>query len=1164
MEGLEDRVVPSPVPLPYTPAQIRAAYGVDGITFGNTRGDGSGQTIAIVDAFNDPRIQYDLQAFDQQYKLPTPNFQVFNQYGNNITLENLDLSGNPGPDPIPANAPTGDPLGGWGSEISMDVEWAHAIAPGAAIDLIECNSDATPDGQISPDLYAGVAIAAGLLNVSVVSCSFGASQTTTESMHDPVFTTPAGHPGVTFVVGAGDSGSPGLYPGSSPNVVSVGGTNLVINDDGSHSESAWGFDEAGIHQAGGGGISPYEPAPAYQAGYQATGMRTTPDVAFDASPATYVAVVDSYDNPGNDPTNLSSRGFGTSLGTPCWAGLIAIADQGRVLAGGTTLDGPSQTLPALYSLPATDFNDITAGGNGTYSAVAGYDFVTGRGTPKANLLVRDLAAFGFPQGLTVKPMAANGHIVLQLDASNANKLQVLVDGNAESVGFPANLRTLTVDGSDSTLTMNFANGNPFPNGIAFSGGTGTNTLVFQNGSFQTEVETPSSPTAGTVSFDGSTFAYTNFSTVADTVPVTSSATFNAASAAGAVSVVDATNPASGLQATEINSGASGAFPAIDFANKPDVTISAAAGPDAVTVNNPHPAVGLATLNLVLRAPAGAGTNTVDLQGLPPGVSSITVQGAGDTTLEAPSGIADTWKNTGPGSGTLDGVVRFSGITNEKGGGTDDFEFEPGGSVPGYIDGGPGPGVATLDYAALAGPVTVNLATAAASDIGGTFTNINDFVGSASPGDTLIGDATWDISGANSGSVNGLTFSSFENLTGGGGADQFIFLPGGSIAGNVDGGGGNNTLDYSALPGPVAVNLESRTATGIGGTFTNITDLAGSAGSDTLTGPGGASTWSLRGPNAGSVNGLTFTSFENLVGGAGDDRFAFQPGGSIAGSLDGGGGSNTLDYSALSTPVTLDLQGHTATGIGGTFANISHFIAGSGGNTLVGPDTPSVWVVTGPNTFTVEGLTFSAFQSIVGGSGADRFVIQTGGSLSGSIDGGGGSNTLDYSQYAGSILIDLAIHSATGIGQGVFRIQNVTGSIGNSMLVGDPNANVLTGGTGRNVIIGGGGPDTIIGGGGDNILIAGSTVYDQNLQALQAIMAEWDRTDLSFEQRVAQLISNGRNDDRLNGSFVLTKDTVHSDEAGASIAGGGGLGWVFMDLKVDSLTNRKPRDHITGL
>ena len=82
------------------------------------------------------------------------------------------------------------------------------------------------------------------------------------------------------------------------------------------------------------------------------------------------------------------------MAAPSWAGLIAIVNQGRVLAGGTTLDGPSQTLPALYSLPDSDFHDILYGSNGGFNAGPGYDEVTGLGSPNGSLLIPDLVSYG--------------------------------------------------------------------------------------------------------------------------------------------------------------------------------------------------------------------------------------------------------------------------------------------------------------------------------------------------------------------------------------------------------------------------------------------------------------------------------------------------------------------------------------------------------------------------------------------------------------------------------------------------------------------------------------------------------------------------------------------------------------------------------------------------
>ncbi len=527
--------------------------------------------------------------------------------------------------------------------------------------------------------------------------------------------------------------------------------------------------------------------------------------------------------------------------------------------------------------------------------------------------------------------------------------------------------------------------------------------------------------------------------------------------------------------------------------------------------------------------------------------------------------ASVWNVTGLSSGSVGGVT-FDGFETLKGGaGADQFLFKPGGFVDGFLDGGGG--VNTLDYSALAGPVTVNFTTNTATNIGQTFANISNAIGSASPNDTIVGpDAAWVINGANAGTVNAISFSSFENLTGSSAADTFTFLVGGSISGNVDGGGGGDTIDYSNLAGPITVNLQTHTAPDIGGTFSNISGLVGSAGSDTLIGPDGGATWNLTGPNAGDAGGLGFSSFENLTGGSGDDQFVFLPGGGVSGNVDGGGGNNTLDYHNISTPITIGLGTNTATGIGGTFTGISGFVGGSGINNIVGPNTDTTWTITGVNTIHVLGFNFSNFHSIAGGSANDTFAFLTGGQLDGSIDGGGGVNNATYAGYTGDVIVDLLVHSATGAGGGIFNVRNVTGGNGNNLLVGDANANILVGGTGRNIIIGGAGADSVTGGGKDNILIGDSTVWDENLVALKAIFAEWTRTDLSFEQRLAHLISNGQNDNRLNGSFTLDKKTVLPDNAVDKLFDGAAsaLDWVFETNKQDSFTSHQPKDHITGL
>lgn len=373
----------SETPSGYSPQQIRAAYGFDQIMFGPVVGDGAGQTIAIVDAYDDPDLvdssaanfsTSDLAEFDRQYGLPDPpSFTKLNEAGETSPL--------PGTDPKGA----GNASGNWEYEEAMDVEWAHALAPAASIVLVEANSSGLGD------LYSGINIADHLPGVSVVSLSWGGPEFEGENYWDSNYQTPNGQQGVTFVAASGDAGAPGIYPAYSPNVVAVGGTALQLDAAGDIlGETAW--------SDSGGGTSAYEAEPTYQEGVQSTGYRTIPDVAFDASGASGVSVYDSYDNTGGGPWVTM---WGTSLGAPCWSALIAVADQGRVAAGGTTLDGPSQTLPALYSLPSSDFHDITSGSNGTYSAGPGYDEVTGLGSPVANLLVPDLAFYGMADHLVI-------------------------------------------------------------------------------------------------------------------------------------------------------------------------------------------------------------------------------------------------------------------------------------------------------------------------------------------------------------------------------------------------------------------------------------------------------------------------------------------------------------------------------------------------------------------------------------------------------------------------------------------------------------------------------------------------------------------------------------------------------------------------------------------
>src|SRR5208337_2344021 len=300
----------------YTPAQIRAAYGISSLTL-----DGSGQTIAIVDAYDNPSIFQSLDAFDTQFGLTGNGPTLYQQYGASSSFLRV-LNQNGQSTSLPATDPSGAGTDNWEVEEALDVEWAHAIAPGAQIILIEAN------GQSLADLMAGVATAASQPGVSVVSMSWGFPEgqavfASDEAAYDGVFNVP----GVTFVASTGDYGAADPeYPAYSPNVVAVGGTSLTLNADGSyHSEAGWGYysDSVGALIGSGGGISLYEPEPAYQEKVQTTGGRTTPDVSLVADPATGAWIADPYNLPATNPFEVVG---GTSLSAPCWAGLVALAN----------------------------------------------------------------------------------------------------------------------------------------------------------------------------------------------------------------------------------------------------------------------------------------------------------------------------------------------------------------------------------------------------------------------------------------------------------------------------------------------------------------------------------------------------------------------------------------------------------------------------------------------------------------------------------------------------------------------------------------------------------------------------------------------------------------------------------------------------------------------
>ena len=314
----------------FYPAQMRVAYGLNQVS-----DEGQGETVAIVDAYSQPDIALDLSVFSSRFGLPQ-----------------LDgLSGDP---TLSIKVPTGqlapaDADASWSLEISMDVEWVHAIAPYANIDLVTCQNDTYDSlfaAEVDGEPYSsGAVYAASLPGVVVVSDSWGGPEFAAENRYNSEFTS---RPDVAYTFATGDRGEPGYFPAYSPDVVAVGGTSLTtLSVRGTYGyESGWSG-ESGVSGSG-GGVSLYEPTPAYQSGAGVDfGKRSIPDISMDTNPNTGVFVYD---------TDLSS-GFtemgGTSLSCPMWAGLIAIADQGAVPPARLVASPSSTPFTARMIRPAT-------------------------------------------------------------------------------------------------------------------------------------------------------------------------------------------------------------------------------------------------------------------------------------------------------------------------------------------------------------------------------------------------------------------------------------------------------------------------------------------------------------------------------------------------------------------------------------------------------------------------------------------------------------------------------------------------------------------------------------------------------------------------------------------------------------------------------------------
>lgn len=388
----------------YTPQMIQQAYDFTGAykLVGGEANAGAGITIVIVDAYGSPTIAHDLQVFDSTFGLPSAKLNII----------------------CPQGCPTFNPASanevGWSFETTLDVEYSHAMAPAATIDLVVASTNfgnaINNAEQYALDNSLG----------QIWSQSFGApecafSGDNSQFQQSQQIYTAASSVGVTLIASAGDSGaqegcpSPSaLYPSSSPLNLAVGGTHLNISPSGSYkSENAWNDEDdtyllnqgVSFPYATGGAPSVFFSLPSYQRGISLVpyscsgstpstcsagksftpGTRTTSDVSYDADLDGGVLAYWS--------AIPSQAGFyifgGTSAGSPQWAAVIAIADEFH----GTSL-GDVHSL--LYSLAGTTaFHDVRQGSNALepgvgFLATAGYDAPTGLGSPNVGILVQAL------------------------------------------------------------------------------------------------------------------------------------------------------------------------------------------------------------------------------------------------------------------------------------------------------------------------------------------------------------------------------------------------------------------------------------------------------------------------------------------------------------------------------------------------------------------------------------------------------------------------------------------------------------------------------------------------------------------------------------------------------------------------------------------------------
>lgn len=339
-------------PTGLTPAKLHTAYALP--TTASTR-----QIVAIVDAYDSPTAKADLDTFSSTFGIPTlPTCTVAIASSSTACFQKVNQNG------VTGSYPAVD--GGWGLEIALDVQTAHAICQNCSLLLVEANSSSFTDLMTAVDR-------AGAMGARIISNSYGSSREFSgENTYDSHFN----KAGYVFTFSSGDSGYGTSYPAASRYVTAVGGTTLNLDSAGNYvSESVW--------NGAGSGCSSLESKPSFQTDAGCSN-RTIADVSAVADPNTGMSVYDT--TPYNGSTGWFQVG-GTSLSAPLIAAVYA-------LAGGVSSSAMGNAVPYLQKTYGTNMHDVTSGSNGSCSrgrnksaqylctGVAGYDGPSGLGTPK--------------------------------------------------------------------------------------------------------------------------------------------------------------------------------------------------------------------------------------------------------------------------------------------------------------------------------------------------------------------------------------------------------------------------------------------------------------------------------------------------------------------------------------------------------------------------------------------------------------------------------------------------------------------------------------------------------------------------------------------------------------------------------------------------------------